>query len=135
MSTDPLNLCNVLKVIGPKNPRWYTIGIFLELTEEDLDVIVEDHSTTEMKCIKMVQTWLRMKPYATWTDLREALEQIGENSLAAKISQLQPQPQKESSCENVNISPPETPVGEVSLCIAKCLQLASCSGQLHVPGV
>lgn len=108
-TTNQLNVHDVVKVIGTKSTRWYTLGVFFKLTQEDLDVIEEDQSNTEMKCEKMVQKWLQFKPNATWGDLREALSQIRESSLAAEMLPLQPRPQQDNGGQSVSTAQTEEP--------------------------
>ena len=68
--------------------KWYDLGLQLNISENELDKIEEKHSADLDSCKrKMFQTWLRNTPDATNTELRDALDRIGEHSVATQLLQ------------------------------------------------
>ena len=67
--------------------HWHELGI--ELLEEEsvciLDIIEENYHNVQRRCIEMFMYWLNKDPEASWKTLINALEQIDQNTLAAKI--------------------------------------------------
>ncbi len=84
--TVTLNLVNVVSAIGLDFPQWYHLGLYLNISDNELDTISANVSDVQMRFTKMVQKWLKSKDGATWEDLREALQKLGQRKLAAEIS-------------------------------------------------
>ena len=69
-------------------PQWRDLGI--QLLEQEplrtLNIIEADHPHGVKRCCtEMLEYWLCNDPEASWNKLMSALEQIGENVLAANI--------------------------------------------------
>ena len=78
----------VLKSLETVVPEWYRLGLALGLPEATLSTIEHDHHRSVETCKrKMVQKWLhfpRLNP--SWCSLVKALQAIGLNAAAVKIS-------------------------------------------------
>jgi len=66
--------------------EWYLLGLQLNLSKDTLDAIEETHDGSERQCIIMVQHWISSSKNPTWGDIHEALRNIGESIIAAKIA-------------------------------------------------
>ena len=67
--------------------NWHSLGLQL-LDINQLDIIQKNYPTdTERCCTEMLKYWLNVDTEASWDKLINALEQIGQNSLAQKIKQ------------------------------------------------
>ena len=69
--------------------KWYELGVELLPPNKNkvLQVIKADHpNDVNACCHKMLQTWLNMKPDASWGQLVAALEEIGLGSAANAVS-------------------------------------------------
>ena len=68
--------------------KWYRLGLQLNISENELDKIKANNSTDVDSCIlEMFKTWLRNTPDATYAELKDALDRIGEHSVAAQLLQ------------------------------------------------
>lgn len=65
--------------------NWFELGIQLGVNEDILDSIEASHKSTGRKCLEMVQQWLNSK-YPTWEGIHDALMNIYESDLAARIA-------------------------------------------------
>ena len=78
----------VLKSLETVVPEWFRVGLELGLSEATLSTIKYDHHRSVETCKrKMVQKWLhspRLNP--SWCSLVKALQAVGLNAAAAKIS-------------------------------------------------
>ena len=78
----------VLKSLETVVPEWFRVGLELGLSEATLSTIEHDHHRSVETCKrKMVQKWLhspRLNP--SWCSLVKALQAVGLNAAAAKIS-------------------------------------------------
>lgn len=79
----------VLKILEPVATRWKLIGITLNLSTSDMDVIDQECNSIHDKLLKMISNWLKQvydtKKYGlpTWPALIEAIrEKIGGNDPA-----------------------------------------------------
>ena len=71
--------------------RWYELGVeLLDSNTAVLDVIQSEHQSDNVRCSKMLKTWLEMKPDASWSQLVTALNNIGLRTAAdnVKMSEL-----------------------------------------------
>ena len=74
-----------LKVI---QTNWYDLGLQLNINENELDKIKANNPTDVDSCIlDMFKTWLKNTPDATYAELKDALDRIGEHSVAAQLLQ------------------------------------------------
>ena len=75
----------VLKALGSNRKDWYLIGVYLDIDDRVLDTIRTNEQDVRMQCTMMVQKWLRSNPSASWSDLCEALKELGEHTLAERM--------------------------------------------------
>lgn len=71
--------------------HWYDLGIQLLEDEyiDKLDVIEKNHpGDVDRCCTEMFKYWLKVDPEADWDKLTDALKEINENSLAAKVKKV-----------------------------------------------
>ena len=78
--------------------HWYLLGLQLNISKDILDCIEQTHGTKVRQCIEMIQHWLSNTKTPTWGTVHEALQNIGENALAARIANKY-DIQTSSSCE------------------------------------
>ena len=67
--------------------NWYLLGLQLNISKDTLDSIEKSHDTNVRQCIEMVQYWINNSEDPSWGAIREALRNIGESVLAAKIAE------------------------------------------------
>ena len=85
----PTNKC-LMKYRGKISPHWYDLGtqILEEKYSHQLEVIQNNSPhDVESYCSKMLKYWLGVDPKANWYMLINALEEIGQNTLASQIKQ------------------------------------------------
>ena len=105
--------------------HWYLLGLQLNISKDILDCIEQTHGTKVRQCIEMIQHWLSNTKTPTWGTVHEALQNIGENALAARIANKY-DIQTSSSCEG-------NPKSEQSTSsISKEMSLASMSNVCRV---
>ena len=75
----------VLKALGSNRKDWYQIGVFLDIDDNYLDTIRANERDVHMQCILMIKKWLRSNPSASWSDLCDALNELGEHTQAEQI--------------------------------------------------
>ena len=81
-------LKDLLNAINCKATKWYVIGLNLDLTPDELDIIDDDGSCVEERLRKMLKKCLSKKnPPLTWTALIQALRQpaVNEELLASLL--------------------------------------------------
>ena len=66
--------------------NWYRLGLQLNISKDVLDSIDKLHDTKVGKCIEMIQHWISRSYNPSWVTVHEALRNIGESVLAAKIA-------------------------------------------------
>jgi len=66
--------------------HWYLLGLQLNITKDTLDSIEQLHDNKVRRCIEMIQHWMNNSKTPTWETVHEALRNIGESVLAAKIA-------------------------------------------------
>ena len=66
--------------------NWYLLGLQLNIGKDILDSIEKTHDTRVRRCIEMVQHWISNSKNPTWEAVHEALRNIGESVIAAKIA-------------------------------------------------
>lgn len=67
--------------------KWQSIGIFLQITSEELNIIEDRHRGDPQKCLMAMLTgWLhRTNPPSEWYEIVAAVEFIGRSDVAQKI--------------------------------------------------
>ena len=88
--TDKPTVKCLMKYRGKIAPHWYALGI--QLLEEkyfhQLKVIQKNSPhDVQSSCSQMLEYWLDVDPKANWNMLINALEEIGQNTLADQIKQ------------------------------------------------
>ena len=79
-----------MKYQGRIAPHWSNLGVQLleEKYANKLKIIQTDYpADAERCCTEMFNHWLNVDTKASWDKLIDALEQIGQNSLAEKIKE------------------------------------------------
>jgi len=66
--------------------HWYLLGLQLNVSKETLDFIELSHDTKVRRCVEMIQHWMNNSKTPMWGTVHEALRNIGESVLAAKIA-------------------------------------------------
>ena len=66
--------------------NWYLLGLHLNISKDTLDSIEKLHETNVRRCIKMIQHWLSSSNNPKWETVHEALRNICESVMAAKIA-------------------------------------------------
>ena len=76
-----------LKFLFPIAADWQNLGVFLKISDSDLQQIESDYSGRCRDCIReVVRKWLKqVNPSPSWKDLAEAVELI-DPSIAEKIT-------------------------------------------------
>ena len=87
-TTDILNVKNLSSELTTIT-NWYQLGLYLNLQTHDLSKIQQDHAHhgNDRQMLEMLSLWLRRTPNATWEDVVNALQQMGENRVAENIRQ------------------------------------------------
>ena len=80
---NPRNLLFELKAVT----NWYQLGINLSLQTYELNKIQQDYGGNDQQTLQMLDLWLRHTPSASWLDVLNALEEMGENRVAENIRQ------------------------------------------------
>ena len=65
--------------------EWYSLGIELEMDDEQLDDLEERHSDPHRRLIKMFGVWLEKAENPTYRKLLKALVSIGKSDVAESI--------------------------------------------------
>ena len=82
------DLRDVLIFCNEARSDWYSIGLMLRISDDDLDAIENDSPKDSKKCFrKMLQHWLRSDLDRTWKSLADALGSnlVQQLSLGSKI--------------------------------------------------
>ena len=66
--------------------NWYLLGLLLNVSKDILDSIDKLHDTKVGKCTEMIQHWISNSDNPSWETVHEALRNISESVLAAKIA-------------------------------------------------
>ena len=69
--------------------KWKSIGILLDISEEELSTIYERYHGDPQKCLMgMLNVWLHQtNPPANWPDIAAAVKFIGKHDIAREIRQ------------------------------------------------
>ena len=68
-----------------KTTKWYRLGLNLDISDRDLDIIECDTSAVEDRLRKMFQKWLQICEKPSWRLIVNALRTVGEKSLASEM--------------------------------------------------
>ena len=75
-----------LVVLKVPPTKWYQLGLQLNLSEHQLDVIKANNAGNVETCIlEMFKAWLSKTAGASYAELGSALNRIGEHSVAAQL--------------------------------------------------
>ena len=66
--------------------NWYLLGLQLSISKDTLDSIERTYNTRVRCCIEMVQHWINNSKNPSWYAIHEALRNIGESVIGAKIA-------------------------------------------------
>ena len=85
-------LKDLLKELYTKASEWMNIGVFLGIEIGKLDTIGTAENHKPQNCLReMLRIWLnRISPPPSWTAIAEAVEQIGDQSLADQLRTKSP---------------------------------------------
>ena len=76
--------------------EWYTLGVFLGLTENEIKEIEQDHEGTARRRMAVLNKWLKKEANPSWLVIISALEKMSETSLA---NQLRKKYEKPATCD------------------------------------
>ena len=65
--------------------KWYLLGLQLKINKDTLDSIEKSHDTKGRQCVEMLQHWINSLDNPKWETVHEALRNVGESVIAAKI--------------------------------------------------
>ena len=102
------NLRKVRALIHNACPKWYDLGLELEVEEATLEVIKSNNNNETESCFRdMLLAWLKMiDPHPSWEGLIAALKQpyIGHEELADKVRKDQGIPEQLDAAQPEAIS-------------------------------
>ena len=88
-STLEMSFTTVLRELSPKvSADWKHVGLFLGLGLGRLNIIKADNPSDCQKCFsEMIKVWLEQQvdPPPSWSAMVEALDDLGQNSLAQNL--------------------------------------------------
>lgn len=70
-----------------KTTMWYELGLELDISSDDLDIIQHDLSEIKERLRRMFQKWLNVCVSPSWSLIINALKNIGEGALANTLEQ------------------------------------------------
>ena len=79
-----LSLKNIARAVKSVTCSWYNIGVFLGVPESTLNTINQERDV-ERHQVMMLAKWLNLDPDASWEKLVSALDDVGEEAVAARI--------------------------------------------------
>ena len=69
-----------------KVKSWYNLGLQLDIEDEDLETIKHDNPQDQEGCKRdMFRAWLRICPQASYRQLLQALEELGDVREAERL--------------------------------------------------
>ena len=89
--------------------EWYTLGIFLGLTENEIKAIEQDHDGTARRRMAVLNKWLKKETDLSWLIIISALEKMSEMSLANQLRKKYEKPAMTcdaESTDNLSVSKP-----------------------------
>ena len=69
--------------------KWHPIGVYLEISDAQLNAIDAKHRGDPQKCLMamLTESWLpRVSPPPTWQEIAEAVEFVGYPDVAQKLT-------------------------------------------------
>ena len=82
--------------------EWYTIGLFLGLTENEIKAIEQDHDGTARRRMAVLNKWLKKEADPSWLIIISALEKMSETSLANQLRKKYEKPAMTSDAESTD---------------------------------
>lgn len=70
-----------------KTTKWYHLGLQLDISSHNLDIIEHDTNRLEDRLRQMFQKWLKICEKPSWRMIVNAVRTIGEKALAKKLEQ------------------------------------------------
>ena len=89
--------------------EWYTLGVFLGLTENEIKEIEQDHDGTARRRMAVLNKWLKKEADPSWLIIIFALEKMSEMSLANQLRKKYEKPAMTcdaESTDNLSVSKP-----------------------------
>ena len=89
--------------------EWYTLGVFLGLTENEIREIEQDHEGTARRRMAVLNKWLKKEADPSWLIIISALEKMSETSLANQLRKKYEKPAvtcDAESTDNLSVSKP-----------------------------
>ena len=89
--------------------EWYTLGVYLGLTENEIKEIEQDHDGTARRRMAVLNKWLKKETDPSWLILISALEKMSETSLAKQLRKKYEKPAvtcDAESTDNLSVSKP-----------------------------
>ena len=83
--TDEPLLCDLLEDVT--TTKWYHLGLQLDISSHDLDIIEHDTNGLEDRLRQMFQKWLKICEKPSWRMIVNAVRTIGEKALGNKLEQ------------------------------------------------
>ena len=84
--TDISDLFRVIKYLGKISHEWQHLGLYLGLRYTTLKQIEREQRGRASDCLReMLADWLMQSDSPSWSTLKTALKQMGENELADTI--------------------------------------------------
>ena len=80
-------LRDLLKELYKVAAKWHNLGIMLEIDDGELSKVKSDNAGNSDDCLReMLKIWLKkVDPKPSWSSMAEALEVLGEESVAEHI--------------------------------------------------
>ena len=82
-------LRELVQFLFPVASKWYLLGLWIGVDENELDKIEVDNPNDSNNClVKMLKKWLKMvQPKPSWSAVVDALRGVQEGKLAENIRQ------------------------------------------------
>ena len=85
MSHTQPTLVHLIVDLDPVKAKWRRFGTFLDISDDELESIEVDCHNCEDKLREVCRKWLQTQPAGTWTDIIEALENMGRYDIVKDI--------------------------------------------------
>ncbi len=85
MSHTQPTLAHLLVDLDPAKAKWRRFGTLLDISDDELESIEVDCHKCEDKLREVCRKWLQTQPAGTWTDIIEALENMGRYDVVKDI--------------------------------------------------
>ena len=85
MSDIQPNLQQLVEELQPIRKKWKLFGLFLGISNDDLEVIDVDKRNVEDKLYALCYKWLQMKPRGTWKDVVKTMKKMKRLDLAERF--------------------------------------------------